>query len=119
MIMARVSQKESVTLAPASALVQTGYSGFMNQRIDIILDDGKRKSWKMQIVSIALVVALFLASYLVIVQPAHLPPEEYGILAFDSENSHIVFTIDGIYRFYTPGGEFLLLGEIKNKGLKR
>ena len=56
-----------------------------------------------------IVVAVFMASFMVIIQPAYLPTANDlgGVFELNPENAHILFTHEGKYELYV--GDILLL----------
>jgi len=96
------------------ALVRAESKIFINQRIDIIVDKGERKFKKMRVISLLLVTVIFLSSYFVIIQPAHIlplptPGEEFFTIS--PETSRIIIANDGTYWLYVDGHEMLELDE--------
>ena len=69
---------------------------FIGQRYNLIMGSMKRKSQTPQILSTVLVVAMFVASFMVILQPAFRPPTEDidGAFSITSDNAYVVVTDD-------------------------
>ncbi|MCL2365895.1 MAG: M56 family metallopeptidase [Oscillospiraceae bacterium] len=95
----------------ALALVKSGQPGFMDQRIEIILNSGELKSKRMRMASVVVVVALFFASYFVTIQPAHEVPADYDYFTISPENAHIVIAPDGRFWLHIDGLDRIELDE--------
>lgn len=108
LIMNHIEPGEAVTLANASTFIQAGQPGFMEQRFLIILHKEKKKPALIQVVASALVILLFIASFMVIIQPAGNPPDEdiEGTFTINSENAYILLTTDNVYKLYVNGEFF-------------
>lgn len=81
-----------------------GQHNDFRQRFDLILQPERKKSKTVRAVVFSVLVALFLLSYLIIVQPVFLPPEEeieasYAVM---DQDSHLVYE-NGQYFLYTTG----------------
>ena len=102
-ILEYVRTRDSACLSNAATLIEANQSGFMEQRFRLIISS--RASVGRQAVSIALVAILFLASFLIIIQPAYIPIEydANGISEVNPGNSYIVLTTDGRYMFFVDG----------------
>ena len=99
-----IQTKGTAKLAGASAFVKTGQHGVMEQRFLLIHNSRNTKSSIKQIVSIALAVTLFIASFLVVILPAYPPPPmEEGEFTLSPDNSYILVTRDGRYKLYSDG----------------
>ena len=103
---------ESPEPITASSLFRTGNEKLIVQRFKLLTSENK--SFGRQLLSVMVVAALFLGSYLIIIQPTHDIPPEYleGIFAITPENSVIVATSDGLYRIYVDGQFFGELTEV-------
>jgi len=111
-----VLQKNAVASVSASTLLQAGQIGFLSQRIEVIQNSGKIKSAKMKLVSSALVMLLFMASFLLIVQPARRPPADVvGAVTISGNNSYILRTVDGEYKLYMDGQFATMLRQVTIK----
>jgi len=90
--------RDSGSPATVSSLVRAEKdSNFMSQRVKLI--KGENKSTLKQLVSIVLVVMVFFASFMFVVQPLHLVPDD-ELFVITPENAHIVLAVDGTYRLY-------------------
>ena len=108
---------KTTTLARVSAYVQSEQHGFMEQRFSLISKGGSNNSSIKQVVSVVLVVVVFMASFMIIIQPAYLPTKNDlgGVFELDPENAHILFTHEGKYELYIDG---LLLLELEEDLIK-
>jgi len=98
------------SISVSSAFVLTGaadYESFVEQRFKLIASG--EGSVKMQIVSIALVMAVFSGSFMLIIQPHMDPPEAdiVGAYIVSPGVMHILVTADGRYELFADG-EFLV-----------
>jgi beta-lactamase regulating signal transducer with metallopeptidase domain len=111
-----IQSQDTARPANASSFVKTGKYGFIEQRFHLIL---KRRKTHMKIaiqqfLSATLVVIVFLASFMVIIQPAVFPVE-YGtedIFRLSPENAYILITECGRYELYIDGQFFHELTEL-------
>lgn len=74
------------------------------QRIELIVGDTPRK--RSSVIAAACVcVALFIASYFVIIQPYGMPPEDEvaGAIVVTEENAYLVHTADDTYELWVDG----------------
>ena len=96
----------------ASSLFRTGNEKLIVQRFKLLTSENK--TFGRQFLSVVVVAVLFLASYLIIIQPAHEIPSEYleGTFSVSPENTVIVATSDGLYRIYIDGQFFGELTEV-------
>ena len=96
----------------ASALFRGDNEKLIVQRFKLLTSD--RKSLIRQAVSVMVVVFLFLASFMFIIQPYHWVPQEYmdGVFILSSDNAVIVLSLDGIYRLYIDGQFFYEMNEV-------
>lgn len=84
--------------------------GGVKQRFQLMLQDrpfaqSRARLW----MSCVLCMVLFILSYLVILQPAYLPPpveDGYATAVMTPENSYILHTTDGEYALYYNGSFF-------------
>jgi hypothetical protein len=74
----------------------------MEQRFFFFFLGYNEKTSIKQLVSVVLVAIVFLASFMVIIQPAYLPPvnDMEGIFELSPKNAHILFTKEGKYELY-------------------
>ena len=100
-----IQSKETASHATASAFVQAGQYGFLEQRFHLIKTGENAKSGIMQAISIALIVFIFTTSYFVIIQPAYMPLgyNTGEVFSITPENAYIVATLDGRYELYIFG----------------
>lgn len=107
--------KDAARQISASSLVQVGQYKFMEQRLRLIMSDSNIKSTIKQIVSVALVVIVFMASFVFIIQPARMPPEydNGSIFRVGPENAYIILSKEGSYRLYVDGHFVLEFDEIQ------
>ena len=106
-IMKHIKSRNATNPASAPtgfALVRTvDRDEFIAQRFRLITSN--KKSTGRQIISVVLVVLIFLASFMVIIQPAHNMPAEdmEGAFRICPESSHILLTSDGRFKLYVDG----------------
>ncbi|MCL2221177.1 MAG: M56 family metallopeptidase [Oscillospiraceae bacterium] len=98
--------------AAASALFRGDNKKLIIQRFKLLTSE--RTSFRRQAISVMVVVFLFLASFLFIIQPYNQLPQEYmnGVFILSPDNAVIVLSLDGIYRLYIDGIFFYELPEI-------
>ncbi|NCB62566.1 MAG: M56 family metallopeptidase [Clostridia bacterium] len=97
--------------AGASGLFSDGSSAFLKQRFELVLLDRKTPAWA-RTASLSVVVAAFLLSFLVIVQPSSQPTGdmmEAGI-AITPQNAYIIVE-DDIWKLYVDGKYFWSLSD--------
>ncbi|MCL2409353.1 MAG: M56 family metallopeptidase [Oscillospiraceae bacterium] len=114
-VMRYTELRDAIRSATASTYVQTeavDYEKFLEQRFQLIESD--ERSAKKQIVSVTLIMLVFLASFMFIIQPFHHPPEydAVDIHVMYDEASFILFTTDGRYKLFLDGRFVYELQEI-------
>jgi beta-lactamase regulating signal transducer with metallopeptidase domain len=109
-----IQAKNTARPAGVSAFVRVEQYGFMEQRFHLIQSGGNIKSVGKQIASVALVVMVFIASFMVVVQPARYPSEldTEEIFRITAENAYILITKDGRYEMHIEGQPTVDLGEL-------
>jgi len=102
LIARHIQTKNAAKPSSVSAYVQAERYGFMEQRFFLINEGYNEKTSIKQLVSVVLVAIVFLASFMVIIQPAYLPPvnDMEGIFELSPKNAHILFTKEGKYELY-------------------
>jgi beta-lactamase regulating signal transducer with metallopeptidase domain len=120
-----IMTKDTTRLMSVSSFIQAGQYGFIEQRFRLIQSNRNLKSSIKQIVSVSMVVMVFMASFLFIIQPASIPPEfdTGGVFRICPGNAYILITRDGSYMLYIDGqfvfelDEDLIIEEDYFKGL--
>lgn len=87
--------------ACASGLTCAGSSHFLRQRFELVLAERPKKGPR-HIAAFSLLIAAFLLSFLVIVQPAGSPPEGEGGIVITPANAYIVMEGD-VWKLYVDG----------------
>lgn len=91
---------------PSAALpfAQTAAEKELKLRANLALNR-KAKGLRESMALLAACIALFIASYFVIIQPASFPPEEdlAGVIEITPENSYLVHKEDGTYDLWVDG----------------
>jgi beta-lactamase regulating signal transducer with metallopeptidase domain len=108
-----IMAKDAAGQVSATSFVQSGQCEFIKQRFHLIKSYSNSKSTIKQVVSVAMVVIVFIASFMFIIQPAGRPPEvDMGdIFTICPERAHIFVTKDGSYTLYVDGQFVLELDE--------
>lgn len=116
-VMKQVAWRDVKQLNGAASLVDVKRQGFMRQRFEVILNKAavsKGRSAR----DICIIVAAFVCSYFVVVQPGwHPTVEDYGggeIVEVTKENAYIKLDKNGTYQLYVDGKIF---GTVEEKDL--
>lgn len=90
--------------AGSSALFSNGSNAFLKQRFKLVLE-AREQPKRAQMATLSVLVAAFLLSYLVIVQPVGQPPEGEGGVVITPDNSYILIK-DDVWTLYVDGEYF-------------
>jgi beta-lactamase regulating signal transducer with metallopeptidase domain len=107
------SKVKKPLLFSSSALSQTHLESFLVQRFDLIIALDHRKKHFQQIMTMGLVFILFVASFMVVVQPATFPSQEEtnGAHRVNKENSYILINEKGVLELYIDNQFYSELSE--------
>lgn len=84
--------------AGSSGLFSGGSDAFLKQRFELVLEKQEKPKWA-QMATLSVLVAAFLLSYLVIVQPVSEPPAEEAGVVITPDNSYILIK-DDVWKLY-------------------
>ncbi|WP_159456280.1 M56 family metallopeptidase [Intestinibacillus massiliensis] len=112
-VMRQINQQDRRPSRCTSALLKCEPKSFIYQRFDVIIEQNICQR-ALRIFS-GIVIAFFILSYFVIIQPAYQAPDTDDYVVFTPQNSYLVPTNNGKYDFYCDG---VLVDSLSQEDLK-